>query len=170
MLTRHLAVKLLAPTVLVSLLLVAACASGALYLSRLHVDISGVLSEHIDSTLAAWNLQTAIADLITTLRADHDHPRTTTRRLVELNGLVRDRLQDARKLANLDRERELTDQIGAALNDYFAEWDNRDAVPPDEQAAFDARLAGLLVEQRSPRSVQGPPRLQHRSSRRGRPQ
>ena len=145
MFNRRLALKLLAPTVLVSLLLVAACASGAFYLSHLHVDISGVLSEHIDSTLAAWNLQTAIADLLRALRDDGD-PETVNR----LNSLVRDRLQKARDLANLDRERELTDQIGDALKDYFQEWDKRDRTPPGERAAFYADLVQLLEDPRVP--------------------
>ena len=59
------------------------------------------------------------------------------RRLTELNGLVRDRLQKARDLANLDREQELTGQIGAALKDYFKEFEKRDSVPPSVRADFD---------------------------------
>jgi signal transduction histidine kinase len=149
-LTRRLALKLLAPTVLVSLLLVAACVSGALYLGQLHVDVSGVLSEHIDSTLAAWNLQTTVGDLIATLRGGHDDPAAVTRRLEELNGLFKDRLQKARDLANLDRERELTGRIKAARDDYMTEWEKRDAGPPADQAAFDASLARLLEDRHVP--------------------
>jgi two-component system, NtrC family, sensor histidine kinase HydH len=144
--TRHLALKLLAPTVLVSLLLVGACASGALYLSHLHVDISGVLSEHIDSTLAAWNLQTAVAELLRSLRSGHADPQAATKQLVELNGVVRDRLKKARDLANLDRERVLTGEIAAALDEYQGEWEQRDRIAPDQQAAFDAGLAKLLED------------------------
>ena len=102
--TRHLALKLLAPTVLVSLLLVAACASGALYLSHLHVDMSGVLSEHIDSTLAAWNLQTAVAELLKSLRGGHDDPAAVTRQLIEFNWNRAAPAAEGRDLANLERE------------------------------------------------------------------
>jgi two-component system, NtrC family, sensor histidine kinase HydH len=149
-LTRPLAIKLLAPTVLVSLLLVAACASGALYLSHLHVDVSGVLSEHIDSTLAAWNLQTAVTELMQTLRGSHDDAEGVAGHLNGLNALVRDRLRKARDLANLDRERDLTDEIGVALKEYFQEWKKRDSLPPERCAAFDAGLAKLLEDRRVP--------------------
>jgi two-component system, NtrC family, sensor histidine kinase HydH len=146
--TRHLALKLLAPTVLVSLLLVMACASGALYLSHLHVDISGVLSEHIDSTLAAWNLQTAVAELLKSLRGSHDDPTAATKQLIELNRAVHDRLQKARDLANLDREQVLTGEITAALDEYQGKWEERGRVAPGQQVAFDARLAKLLENRR----------------------
>ena len=148
MFTRHLALKLLAPTVLVSLLLVAACLSGALYLSHVHVDVSGILSEHIDSTLAAFNLQTAVADLLRTLHGDHDDPEAVTKRLTELNRMVRLRLQKAEDQANLPREQELTGQIAAALDAYEEKWQERGRVPPAEQGAFDAGLAKLLEERR----------------------
>jgi signal transduction histidine kinase len=147
-LTRRLALKLLAPTVLVSLLLVAACAAGAAYLSRLHVDVS----ENIDSTVAAADLQASVENLLQTLRGDHSDADAVTERLKAQNALVRDGLRRARDLANLDRERDLTGKIGSALDDYFAEWRNRDAVPPADQKAFDLRLAGLLEERGVPRA------------------
>ena len=65
-------------------------------------------------------------------------------RLTGLNNLMRDRLRKARDLANLDRERDLTDRIGDALNEYFEEWKKRDSLPPEKQAAFDAGLAKML--------------------------
>ncbi len=148
MFTRHLALKLLAPTVLVSLLLVGACASGALYLSHLHVDISGVLSEHIDSTLAAWNLQTAVAELLKALRGSHEDPAVITKHLVELNRVVGHRLEKARELANLEREQVLTGEITTAWEDYRDQWKERDRIAPDGQPAFDAGLAKLLEGRR----------------------
>ena len=150
MLPRHLALKLLAPTVLVSLFLVAACAAGALYVSYLHVDVSGVLSEHIDSTTAAFNLQTAVTDLLGTLRGDHDDPEAVTNRLNELNRLVRLRLQKAQELANLTREQELTGQIAAVLDDYDRRWKEREGVAAGGRAAFDVGLAKVLEEGRVP--------------------
>ena len=127
MLTRRLALKLLAPMVLVSLLLVAACIAGALYLNRLHADLSDVLSENIDSTVAARDLQTAVGDLLQALHGDHGDPEALTERLDNLNRLVRNRLQQPRDLANLDREKELTKRIADTLNKYN-EDDRREAV------------------------------------------
>ena len=116
------------------------------YLSHLHVDISGVLSEHIDSTLAAWNLQTAFAELLKALRGDHDDPAAATKQLIELNGIVRDRLQKARDLANLDREQVLTSEITAVLDEYQSKWKERSAR---------ARQTGRF--RRRPRQIAGRP-------------
>ncbi len=146
MLTRRLALKLLAPMVLVSLLLVAACIAGALYLNRLHADLSDVLSENIDSTVAARDLQTAVGDLLQALHGDHGDPEALTERLDNLNRLVRNRLQRARDLANLDREKELTKRIADTLNKYNERWQGREAVASDEWAAYDAGLAKVLED------------------------
>ena len=146
MFTRHLALKLLAPTVLVSLLMVAACAAGALYLSHLHTDLSGVLSEDIDSTIAARALQHAVGVLLEELDGDHADAAAVTARLTEQGGVVRDRLKKARDLANLAREQQLTDQIAAGLDAYDEKWSERVRIAPAEQGAFDAGLAKLLVD------------------------
>ena len=150
--TRRLALKLLAPTVLVSLLLVAACIAGALYLNRLHGDLSDVLSENIDSTVAARDLQTAVADLLQALHGDHSIPEALTQQLGTLNGLVRGRLQRARGLANLDREKELTKQIGDTLEKYDRGWQGREGVAPEERASYDAGLAKILEDGQVPQN------------------
>ena len=150
--TRRLALKLLAPMVLVSLLLVAACIAGALYLNQLHAKLSDVLSENIDSTVAARDLQTAVADLLEALRGDHGDPGAVTERLDQLNTLVRERLQRTRDLANLDREKELTRQIGDALDKYNQQWRGRTAVSPGDQAAYDAGLAKVLEDGQVPQN------------------
>ncbi len=153
MLTRRFALKLLAPMVLVSLLLVAACLAGALYLNQLHADLSAVLSENIDSTVAARDLQTAVADLLKALHGGHDDPEDLTQRLVRLNGLVRERLQRARDLANLDREKELTKKIADTLDKYNQKWQERDLTPPEKWASFDAGLAKILEDGQVPQNV-----------------
>ena len=116
----------------------------------MHVDISSVLSENTSSTLAAWKLQTAIAELLKRLGGPHDNPAAATQHLNEINRIVRDRLQKTRDLANLDRERELTGNIAAALDEYQNKWKQRERVAPDEQAAYDAGLAKLLEDRRVP--------------------
>ena len=55
---RPLAIKLLAPTVLVSLALVAVCIVGALSLNYLHFNLNKELTENIESTRAAQHLET----------------------------------------------------------------------------------------------------------------
>ena len=44
--TRRFALQLLAPTVLVSLILVGACVFGTIYLNNLHLNASAVLTEN----------------------------------------------------------------------------------------------------------------------------
>ena len=144
--TRRLALKLLAPTVLVSLLLVAACIAGALYLIRSHEALSDVLSENIDSTQAARDLLSAVESLRDELLSDHADPAATTQRLVERNRAVWERLQRARDLANLDGEKELTKKIGDALETYTQAWEARSRVEPADQATYDRRLAEQLEQ------------------------
>jgi signal transduction histidine kinase len=146
-LTRHLAVKLLAPTVLVSLLLVAACVAAAVHLRRLQVDVSGVLSEHIDSTLAGANLQTGVRSLIDKLRDQRDHrddADSTTKQIDELNGRVEEQLFQARRLANLEHEQELVARCDAGWDAYRRDWALRSALPPKEWADRDGALADGL--------------------------
>src|SRR5437660_7428565 len=67
-LTRRLALHLLAPTVLVSLALVGACIFGVLYLRQLHVGVAEDFSENRESHLAATLLEATTRDLINLLR------------------------------------------------------------------------------------------------------
>ena len=64
MLTRRLSLKLLAPTVLVSLLLVGTCVAGVLYLNWLHVTSSRIHTENVESTQAAAQLETTVVYLL----------------------------------------------------------------------------------------------------------
>ena len=59
--------KLLAPTVLVSLALVVACIFGLFYLNDLHVEASDVLSENEKSTRVAMRLEMSARALSTGL-------------------------------------------------------------------------------------------------------
>jgi signal transduction histidine kinase len=114
-LTRRLSLKLLAPTVLVSLVVVAACTSGLLYLNNLHVRASDVLSENEKSTRAAMSLESATVDLLHLLRGHQDpHPRKIWSGYKD----IRLRLEDAKRLANLPSEIELVGQIGTGLDKF----------------------------------------------------
>jgi two-component system, NtrC family, sensor histidine kinase HydH len=115
-LTRRLSLKLLAPTVLVSLVLVAACTVGNLYLNSLHVNASDVLSENQNSTRAAILLKNTAKELDNILK---DHPEGGQRaRLWSLKGDIQKRLRDAQYWANLPRERELVGLIDQGLAEF----------------------------------------------------
>jgi signal transduction histidine kinase len=142
--TRQLSLKLLAPTVFVSLLLVGACIAGALYLSRLHVNITRDLTENIKSTVAAGALETTLTELARDLRGDHRDPQALTLQLAERKRTADEQFRQVMGLANLDQEKVLAEKIGAGLAAYEQAWERRPSQPPDRLAASDEDLARLL--------------------------
>jgi two-component system sensor histidine kinase HydH len=113
---RFLPQRLLAPTVLCSLALVAASAGGALYLRTRNAEVSRVLTENVDSALAAKELETTVADLIQTLRAqpgpvDPRLAEEASRRLAT----AREQFRRTRELANSEQEQGLVGQIESGL-------------------------------------------------------
>lgn len=127
MLSRRLSLKLLAPTVLVSLVLVAACTFGLLYLNNLHVNASDVLSENEKSTRAAIRLETAVRALSHLLDEQaRERPGRRSRAPVRAQfNELRLRLEDAQRLANLEQEQALVGEItkaGAAFEGKFTPW------------------------------------------------
>src|SRR3989442_13872532 len=100
-LTRRLSLKLLAPTVLVSLVLVGACCFGALYLNYLNVKFSAVLSENVQSARVAARLETAAKELIRLFR--HPDPQQHNN-VYEQNQVLRELLIEADDLANYEDE------------------------------------------------------------------
>ncbi len=143
MLRRRLNLKtlLLAPTVLVSLALVGACLFGVLYLNRLHVDVSRVLEENVQSTQAATRLEATTEDIIRLLRAGAGSRAGLAEQVRDQNQVARRRLEDVKNLANLDREKELVPRIERGLGRYLDGWQARNDVPEDRRAAYDEGLA-----------------------------
>src|SRR2546427_11906768 len=97
--------KLLAPTVLVSLALVAACIFGLFYLNDLHVEASDVLSENEKSTRAAMRLETSTRLLIHLLQEPNDPVLPV--KIIEQSQQIQQDLRDAQDLANWEPEKEL---------------------------------------------------------------
>jgi signal transduction histidine kinase len=147
-LTPRFALRLLAPTVLVSVILVAACTFGALYLDHLRVSAAEVLAENQESTRAAENLRNSTESLIRVLRSHQD--RGLAKQARELDRTIHDRLAQARNLANLERERDLVQRIAAGLAAFDAEFER--SLPPESPTDADARpevryhLADLLEQ------------------------
>jgi signal transduction histidine kinase len=137
-LRQRLSLQLLAPTVVVSLILVALCSAGALYINHLHVDISRVFAEHVASTLAAQRLEITIDEMVKLLRGRRNGTGLHMGALKESHDLVLDQLEEAKKLANLERESELVGEISAGLDTYFEKWEQRG------QPVLDGALADLL--------------------------
>lgn len=138
MLNRRLSLKLLAPTVLVSLVLVAACCFGALYLNYLNVKFSAVLSENVQSVRVAARLETAAKELIRLL--GHPGPQQQNN-IREQNQVLRELLTEADELANHEGEIHYVSQIRDGLKVYLDDWDRRAL---SASAASDAELADYL--------------------------
>jgi signal transduction histidine kinase len=148
--TRQLSLKLLAPTVFVSLLLVAVCTAGALYLNYLNVDIARDLTENIDSTVAATELETTLTELVRALRTQADNPDAHTRELAGRTRTAGEQLEAARRLANRQREQELVHQVEAGWTAYLGGWEERAGRPTGRVADYDRHLARLLEDQALP--------------------
>jgi signal transduction histidine kinase len=144
MLTRRLDLRMLAPTLLVSFILVLVCFFGVRYLNSLHIDISVVLAENVQSTQAATRLETTTNELIRLLTTSPSGHPARDAQIVAQNHVARDLLQQVENLANLDQEKELVPKIANGLDQYLRGWDGRPSVPEDRRARYDADLAETL--------------------------
>jgi signal transduction histidine kinase len=144
MLSRRLDLRLLAPTVLVSLALVGACLVGVLYLNRLHVDTSRVLAENVESTQAAARLEMTTTELIRLLTTNPGDSTARNGQVEVQNQGARELLGEVQNLANLDREKELVPRIAHGLDEYLRAWEARQGVPEADRPRYDAELAERL--------------------------
>ncbi len=145
--TRRLSVRLLAPTLLVSVALVGACTWGMWHLNDLHVNIARDLSENVRSTLVAARLETTTTKLVGLLGRDHPDRKLLVKQVEGLNQDARDELREASDLANLEQEQVLVPKIRDGLTEYFRLWESRSRRPAAvSAAAFDAQLARHLEE------------------------
>jgi signal transduction histidine kinase len=145
-LTRPLALKLLAPTVLVSLALVSACSFGAVYLNRLHVNVSEELSENVQSSKVAASLERVTERLVKLLDQLSTQSEAITGEVNKQNKVAERLLQDAERLANLDEESALVAQIRSGLQKYLDAWERRGSVPAGRLPAHDGLLR-MTIEQ-----------------------
>ncbi|HEV3116951.1 MAG TPA: ATP-binding protein [Gemmataceae bacterium] len=147
MFTRPLAIKLLAPTVLVSIALVLACIFGALALNYVNTNLLKELTENIESTRAAQHLETATEELIRLLKGAHDRPEELARQINAKNQEARQRLDEALALANLEGEKILVPKIEKGFAEYIRDWEARPSAGGSELADYDKNLAGRLDDQ-----------------------
>jgi signal transduction histidine kinase len=116
-LTQRLDLKLLFPILVVCLILVGACLFGALFLSRLHVNVARDMRENFQSTQAAIVLETTLRQMIDYLEREHP-PSSTGKRLEHLEAEAEAEMRDAQDLANHPEEKTLVAQVGAGWKKY----------------------------------------------------
>src|SRR5262249_27890765 len=147
--TRHWALKLLAPTVLVSLALVGACLFSTLWLNYLHGKIAFDFSENRESHQAATSLEITTRELLSLLRGDH-HDQSLAALDEQLQAKHREAarwLTIAQNLANLDEEKILVGKVADGLESYLRAFAQRPTGPVEEVYAYDKGLASVLTRQ-----------------------
>lgn len=142
--TRRLALRLLAPTILLCFLPVAACLFGALYLNHLHINASEVLSENVRSTQTAAGLETTAKELVRLLRGSEPRSEAFVAQIEEQNRQARASLVEAEALANLEREGVLVRQIAAGIHEYLRRWDHLAQVPAEQRREYETALADYI--------------------------
>jgi two-component system, NtrC family, sensor histidine kinase HydH len=147
-LTRPWALKLLAPTVLVSLAFVGACIFSTLWLNRWQKKIADTFSENRQSQQAATNLETTTRELLGLLRGDHQDidAAALAEKLQEKNSEASRLLKGAQDLANLDKEKVLVGNIAEGLQNYLDGFSQRPVGPVEQVYAVDKRLARVLEQ------------------------
>src|SRR5262249_16334325 len=112
---KQLPLRIAAPTMLVSFLLLALSIVVAVYLYHRQTSSEEALGENINSVQAAHDLENTLTDVLVLLRKG-EQPDSLHQRM-------RDQLQEARDLADKTVERELVSDLDRVLTKYFALWE-----------------------------------------------
>src|SRR5262245_8702713 len=103
------------PTVLVSLILFAACTATAIFLYRLHAHSAESLADDIDSRRIAVGMEATLRNLVKLVQSGSDGVDVIHDKLDDL-------LSQARDLVNSDQEDELVSKLEGSFNRYQAAW------------------------------------------------
>src|SRR5262245_34450741 len=127
MLGRTLSLRVVAPTVFVSLLLLASCTGVALYLFWQQSTTAEIYGENVGSRRVAHDLEIALNELLLNdLRAVLQSASTPRPKqgspVTQLHTRVNKLLAEARSLADKPRESELVDQLEWSFQNYLEAW------------------------------------------------
>jgi signal transduction histidine kinase len=145
-LARPVSLKLLAPGVLIGLLLVVTCISGALVLNQKQIGVARVLTENVASTLAAADLEATVTEMIRQLTGDHSNSEELTRQLGQRLRVAEEQFLATQALANMDVEKVQVAAIEGGLRYYREGWEDRVNQSADTRTVFDRQLAHRLEE------------------------
>ncbi len=130
-----------------SLLLVAACTLGAIYLNHLYRQVSHVLTENAASTVADKELETTLDELVPLLRGDHSRPEQLTAELTKHHDRAELQLKKVADYANSDEEKAHVRQVAESWARYREAWGKRPRhTSREELEEFDRGLALRLDE------------------------
>ncbi|HLJ93795.1 MAG TPA: ATP-binding protein [Gemmataceae bacterium] len=144
--TRPWALKLLAPTILVSLAFVGACIFSTMWLNYLHGNIARDFSENRESHEAATKLETTTRELLALLRGDHQDTEAAV--LAEqLQTKTREATQwlaTAQDHANLEEEKVYVGKVADGLKKYLEAFSGRAHQSSRSTPVYDKHLAEVL--------------------------
>jgi len=106
------------PTLIVSLILFAACTATAVVLYRLHARTAAGLTQDIDSRKLAADIETTLRNLIALLQSGSDQVDILHEKLWHL-------LEQARDLADTDAEVALEAHLARSFERYYDLWQKR---------------------------------------------
>jgi len=107
------------PTILVSLLLFAACTLSAIVLYRFHADTAEGLADDIESRRKAVEMETSLRNLMNLVRKGSDQ-------VDALNETIEQMIDESETLANTDEEKQLHVKLQASFGRYHRDvWQNR---------------------------------------------
>src|SRR6516162_7518435 len=115
MLNRSLFVRVVGPTVFVSLLLIVLCSVTALYLYRQQTHTANIVDENVGSRAAATELEIRLKDLLLVLRVAANNLAGASSQVEALQGQIQSALDEARSFADKDEEKRLVGQLEAAF-------------------------------------------------------
>jgi signal transduction histidine kinase len=130
------------PTILVSLLLFAACTLSAIILYRVHADTAEGLADDIESRKKAVEIETSLRNLMNLIRKGSDQ-------VDALNETIEQMIDDSASLANTDEERQMHERLAQSFHRYHHEvWATR--LEADTQQPGDAvKTARQILERQA---------------------
>jgi signal transduction histidine kinase len=120
-----LSLRVAAPTVLVSVLLLAFCIAAVVFLYLEQASSAANLGENVTSAQVAYNLENTLADLEVLLHAGNEQ-------VGALHGRIRQQLDQARRWADKEQEIQLVSQLEDSYRRYLTLWEKSGALPAAE--------------------------------------
>jgi two-component system sensor histidine kinase HydH len=115
-----LSLRVAAPTILLSGLLLAFCISAVVFLYFQQATSAAILGENVSSVQVAHNLENTLYDLVSLLRDRNERVSALHKRIVQ-------QLAQADQLADKAEEKNLVGAMNESFQRYLQQWENRRA-------------------------------------------
>jgi signal transduction histidine kinase len=140
MLNRNLFIRVVGPTIFVSLLLIGLCSVAAVYLYRQQTVTANIVDENVGSRAAATELEIRLKDLLLVLRVAANNLSAARNQVEALHAQIQSGLAEARGFADKEEESRLVGQLEAAFARYQKEWDKVARREPDADPALPRQI------------------------------